>query len=112
MTQEQIVEGNKLIAQFMGVKIGVEMYSWRPGCQEPLREEHLNYHEAWGWLLPVWKRLRDHPFGDCYGDDFIWYNSACLAILSVDIKKAYLHIVEGIKVYNQQTKTNDPEPGK
>lgn len=110
MTQEQIA-GNKLIAEFMGVKIGVDLYSWRPGCQQPLREGNLNYQESWGWLLPVWKKLRDHPFGDSIGDEFRWYNSACLAILAVDIIKAYKFIVEGIECYNQQIKTNEHRTG-
>ena len=59
MTQEQILENNKLIAEFMGVKIGVDSYSWRIGCIETLKETHLNYHSEWGWLMPVLEKLEN-----------------------------------------------------
>lgn len=39
--EDNIIEGNKIIAEFMGVKIGKELYSWRIGCTEPLQEKHL-----------------------------------------------------------------------
>jgi hypothetical protein len=58
-SEKETLENNKLIADFMGVKIGVELYSWRPGCTEPLQEKHLNYHESWGWIMPVVERIED-----------------------------------------------------
>lgn len=51
------LSGNKLIAEFMGVKIGVDNYSWRIGCIEPIQEKHLNYHASWGWLMPVIEKI-------------------------------------------------------
>jgi hypothetical protein len=59
MTDQEILEGNKLIAEFMGVKIGVDKYSWRPGCIDPLEERHLAYHEEWGWLMPVVEKIEE-----------------------------------------------------
>lgn len=68
-TPEQLT-GNKLIADFMGLRIGVELYSWRPGCTQPLEEKHLNYHESWGWLMPVIEKISLHPLigAEDYGD--------------------------------------------
>lgn len=57
MTQKEIQEGNKLIAEFMGVKIGIDLYSWRIGCTEPLKESHLNYHGSYDWLMPVVEKI-------------------------------------------------------
>jgi hypothetical protein len=48
---------NQLIAEFMGVKIGVDSYSYRPGQSDLLKEENLNYHKSWGWLLPVVEKI-------------------------------------------------------
>ena len=50
-------EGNKLIAQFMGIQIGKDLYSWRIGCTEPIKEEHLNYHKEWGWIMQVVEKI-------------------------------------------------------
>lgn len=58
MTSEEIIKGNKLIADFMNVKIGEDLYSWRPGCTEPLQEKHLNYHSSWDWLMSVFERIQ------------------------------------------------------
>jgi len=63
MKQEEILKSNKLIAEFMGVKIGVDNYSYRVGCVEPLKETHLNYHKEWGWLMPVVEKLEKMGYG-------------------------------------------------
>jgi hypothetical protein len=57
MSNNEILEANKLIADFMGVEIGRELYSWRIGCTEPLRAEHLAYDKSWGWLMPVLEKI-------------------------------------------------------
>ena len=51
------IEGNKLIAEFMGLKIGEAKYSYRPGVIESLKEKHLAYHTSWDWLMPVVKKV-------------------------------------------------------
>ena len=32
-------------------------YSWRPGVYDPLRVEHLQYHNNWSWLMPVVEKI-------------------------------------------------------
>jgi hypothetical protein len=51
------MEHNKLIAEFMDVKIGVDSYSYRPGQSDLLKEENLNYHKSWDWLIPVVEKI-------------------------------------------------------
>lgn len=45
MTQVEIVEGNKLIAEFMGMKFG-------------------KYHTLWDWLMPVVDKINNTKVGD------------------------------------------------
>lgn len=69
MEDKEVFENNKLIADFMELKIGVESYSWRPGCTEPLQERHLNYHASWGWLMPVVEKISRIEFDRRYDED-------------------------------------------
>jgi len=71
MTAIEITEGNKLIAEFMSVKIGEDIYSWKIGCLEPLKEEHLAYDKSWGWLIPVLEKICRTRVGD--GREYIEY---------------------------------------
>lgn len=41
----------------MDVKIGVDSYSYRPGQSDLLKEENLNYHKSWDWLMPVVEKI-------------------------------------------------------
>lgn len=65
-------EGNKIIGEFMGVKLGEDTYMWRPGAFTTLEVEHLAYHREWGWSMPVVSKfeLMDNPIVmiriDCY----------------------------------------------
>lgn len=53
MTAEEIAKGNKIIADFDGIKIGKDLYSWRLGSMAPIQESDLNYHASWGWIMPA-----------------------------------------------------------
>jgi hypothetical protein len=68
MNAQEILEGNKLIAEFMGVKIGEDKYSWRLGCYDHLQEYHLNYHASWGWLMPVVEKIEGLTSTDGRGE--------------------------------------------
>jgi len=62
MTHEEIVEGNKLIAKYMGAEIKDETFCFHLGNPafkiqieqmtfEPVYK--LHYHDSWDWLMPV-----------------------------------------------------------
>jgi len=36
----------------MNVELGSPFF-WRPGAQTELTEDHLQYNNSWGWLMPV-----------------------------------------------------------
>lgn len=72
MTQEQILEGNKLIALFMGAKVhqaysdtqglsGLMFYYEKDTSPEIFRNLPLSaikYHSSWDWLIPVIRKAK------------------------------------------------------
>lgn len=61
MTQEEITEGNILIAEFMGGKKlvnndGLFTY-WGPDNFQHESGEYLKYHSSWDWLMPVVEKI-------------------------------------------------------
>lgn len=52
MTQEEILKGNIIIAEYMQYDFSLP-YQWRPGSTCKMTVEMLNYHASMGWLLPV-----------------------------------------------------------
>ena len=62
MTKEEILEGNKLIAEFMGFTVG-EFGFQEPGeeWQQPFK--HLKYHSSWDWLMPVVEKIETLGYG-------------------------------------------------
>lgn len=103
MTQEQI-EGNKLIAEFMG----------RNKAFDP-RDKIYQYHSSWDWLMPVVEKIEtirnkngDYIFSIDTGRDYclIYHNDFIQRTISVKsfsgskIKSVWLAVVEFIKWYN------------
>lgn len=122
MTQEEINEGNKIIAEFMGAKpskvdndkrylrftephAGTDTYAFYPW--------NLFYHTSWDWLMPVVQKInsmtpelklprdlqamkdRTHPF-EKYAD--------VLGLpVSSPINEVYKAIVQFIKWHNSQS---------
>ena len=58
MTQQEIIAGNKLIAEFMGIKLhggGTSVFDWVE--PSPLDADKLAYHSSWDWLMPVVEKI-------------------------------------------------------
>lgn len=108
---------NELIAEFMGVRVGIDTYSWRPGCLEPIKAEHLAYDREWGWLMPVVEKISKMPTNDSEDDDTFYprtfgmpdadgrpmfrFNRFHLITAGTLIEAAHSAVVEFIKWYNQ-----------
>ncbi len=121
LTEQKILKGNKLIAEFMG-------YKWeRPISKKTHKQEvcdrmfinendyithynQLKYHSSWDWLMPVVLKIsKDY----CLDFELIIYGSSC-HIKSLDkkypsfmgtgicIEAVYECIIEFIKWHNQQ----------
>jgi len=58
MTQEEILAGNKLIAEFMGKKApGNSIYNVYKLEQAFISEHDLLYNSYWDWLMPVVEKI-------------------------------------------------------
>ena len=62
MTQEEIIQGNKIIAEFMGGEIRrgkkheVVMNDSVDGPFVSERVTNLKYHTSWEWQVPAWSK--------------------------------------------------------
>lgn len=99
--EQSIVEGNRVIAEFMGVKIVEDKYSYRPGVVEPLKEEHLAYHTSWDWLMPSWEKLRLsvwHHNSESYPKEFMLFvknfQTACFNNSIGDARNAVIDSIQ------------------
>lgn len=51
------VEGNKIIAEFMGEDYGYTDKGWKDRC---------GFHTSWDWLMPVVEKIESIKFADGY----------------------------------------------
>ena len=59
MTTEEIVEGNRLIAEFMGYKQRENGgLFWGNDGLGGLYPKDLKYHSSWDWLMPVVEKIQ------------------------------------------------------
>jgi hypothetical protein len=56
MTEKEILEGNKIIAEFMGEKVVGSNKEW-VDIEFQGKPLTAHYQESWDWLLPVYKKL-------------------------------------------------------
>lgn len=65
MTQEEIIDGNKLINKFINYKNIGELDKEIYGKDSLYIIKHLKYHSSWSWLMPVVEKIEyelQHPF--------------------------------------------------
>jgi len=109
MKTEEIINGNKLIAEFMG---GVYETKEQPipyfeniefAGPYPSNED-LKYHTSWDWLMPVVRKIVelccDSDNYDLFMSDH--YTSILDTIPIAIIEDAYKVVVEFIEWYNAQ----------
>ena len=116
MEQKEIIEGNKLIAEFMGetgltkVKhLGYKIPVGR-GKKSTVEATKLvpyvkSYSTLWENLMPVWIKFKSLQFTNVTARHY--HKQICTSfgngILSGDIKNAWADAVMAIKWHNQQT---------
>lgn len=88
-----IIEGNKLIAEFMGL---THLHS-------QTRTETLKYHDSWDWLMQVVEKCLIGE-AECKEKELITniYNG----LTNINIFNTWLAVIEFIKWYNQNKKNN------
>lgn len=116
MTQQEIIEGNKLIFLFMG---GREMSSeTSPDGVKTIKSAQLNdlyarnfltdlkYHSSWDWLLPVIKtaktKINKYDF-DARQEASARLKAVTNEVCNINIENAHFCLVKFITWYNTQS---------
>ena len=88
MKNKEIIEGNKLIAEFMELKIkhgGIGNLYTCPETGLPTTEKELDYHLSWDWLIPVMQKIGTLGFRVTLGfDEKAYLNSISIKDNSTD----------------------------
>jgi hypothetical protein len=123
MKLEKIIEGNRLIAKFMGYNVEMidnEFYFTLDDMLESFCNDEIHYHSSWDWLMPVMQKIG--TLGFCITLEFdekpyltyisIMDNSTATYIdedyedrdyeIESDIHLAWFNVVNFIKWYNKQ----------
>ena len=87
MTQEEIIEGNKTIAEFMDMQ----------NNPFPPEVDELRYHTSWDWLMPVVEKISEVAAG---GITYDIHQTLAVA----NMEKSYKSIIEFIEWYNNRYK--------
>ena len=101
MTQQKIIEGNKLIASFMGdTKRNLELDPNVSG---------YHYHDSFDWLMPVVKKCSESFEHHQYDSEEYYHiteeifhpDYSLSEFMNADIEAVYNRVVTYIKWYNQ-----------
>jgi hypothetical protein len=63
--QKEVINGNKLIAEFDGWKYSKSGKTVRKTANpnSPYRLKDIQYHSSWAWLMPVVEKIEKEDFG-------------------------------------------------
>lgn len=113
MTQEEIIEGNKFIADFMGGKWVTDMSSHEFGGFMELKNPKdlyfcdttlLKYHSSWDWLMPVIAKIMALNLQEsndlCQREPSFYIRPIRNVLCGIDIEETWLAVVKFIKWYN------------
>lgn len=126
MTQEEILNSNKLIAEFVGAEKCnnnvYEIYNFPEKTKEGLKSYdviYLEYHSSWDWLMPVVEKISELPYielfsivTNCGCDIYFKRNEFKNGVTfysgnvenSPIINMTYSTVIKFINWYNQQIK--------
>lgn len=106
--EKEIIEGNKLIAEFMGEKTcyvgNIVCIDKGRGFTYPV-DEWAKYHSSWDWLHPAWEKFRDlklSRFDEGWTDHYSRHLVAVsTAIHAYPINIAFERLVRALQWYNK-----------
>ncbi len=121
MTQEQIIEGNKLIAEFMGFEKNgkynnldcwfvpdknpmIQKYSsW--GGNMSMTTEGLRFNTSWDWIMSVIEKIESlgyHTNIEYFGEHRVFFSHDCIGERESDkITATYKAVIQFINWYKQ-----------
>lgn len=98
---DEIQEGNRLIAEFMGDNVNYEYNRQSPSNKTV--KKILRYHTSWDWLMPVIKKIKDWVPVNNMGISL--YQPINKELQLLDIETTFNAVIKFITWYNQTTKT-------
>jgi hypothetical protein len=101
---DTIQEGNKLIADFMGIKVvGEDSWDIDNPRLNSWPQSMLHYHTSWDWLMPVIKKIIPHIHNHTmfYMEQDYFYITIKNGLMEVEIDKVWTSVIEAIQWYNQ-----------
>ncbi len=94
MKDQNIIDGNNLIAKFMGRDKAFDE-----------RDKIYHYHDSWDWLKPAVDKIITtvglKTIDECDPEEWFQYTRICQMYIGIDIKLAYHYVVEFIKWYDR-----------
>lgn len=112
METEKILEGNKLIAEFMGEKIDLDKFgeNWKKIITQHSEVSEIpSYDLSWDWLKPVVDKISVGISTREFDIDYeLFYEGSDCKILHLhiyaSIETTYCEVVKFIQWYNEQKK--------
>ena len=120
LTPEQIVDGNKLIAEFLGYPANELNEHWLivpdKTLSQYIQTRELKYHISFDWIMPVVDKISTMAFDNVGEIGFVIYPNRCDLMNSSDdviiegltqsttLKAVYLAVLSFINWYNLQPK--------
>lgn len=100
MEKQKILEGNKLIAEFMGYVVLEAGYRSKDLERNELQIDDLKYQKSWDCLMPVVEKIEKYVCKYNLKERF------CMGMLSIltPIEDVYKEVIEFIKWYNKNNK--------
>jgi hypothetical protein len=98
------IEGNKLIAEFMGYHYK-DGFIYADNPESAKLKKDCKYHTSWDWIMPCWEKLRLSVWENCggYPKEFMVYvENYKTACFNNSIGDARLAVMDGIQFLNQQ----------
>ena len=99
----ETTENNKLIAEFMGLGIQLDMVE-HIESGEYIPCDEMQFDTSWDWLMPVVEQCLEKHNNLIDGRDVIDtpYSLIAQALQVVSLKETYKSVVEFIKEHNKQ----------
>lgn len=117
MKTNEILQGNRILAEFMGLKPGyndyTKKYNWGDGIFfmtegdtiEKVMDaivEYAKYHSSWGWIMGVVEKIQQIPSPSENLD--LYWDKIQEALIQVNIVLLFSACVEFAKWYKNQAK--------
>ena len=116
MMNQQIIDNNKLIAEFMGAKPNMYtlnkdrsrnyFYEIQVGDIEEkvIKPKAMQFNTDWNWLMPVVKKIRLIVYSKGFDKLHFTVREMVAGLCRVDIEAVYESVVDFIECYNKKVK--------